>query len=69
MFESLVVTIFPTVFLAVIFGGGEFFRRRNVDQGGDAPIGKTMFVASKYLNVVVWAAVIAQSWGADLSLV
>jgi protein-S-isoprenylcysteine O-methyltransferase Ste14 len=69
MLESFVITIFPIVFLGVLFGGGEFFRRRSIDQGGDAPITKTLFIASKYSIVVLWGAAVAHSWGLDLSIV
>ena len=43
MIESLVVTLFPFLFLVVLFGGGALFRRGNVDQDGEAPIDKTLF--------------------------
>ena len=65
--EAFVVTLFPMAFLAVLFGGGELFRRRQIDMDGDAPIDKSVFYASKYLIVVVWMAMVLDSWGIDLS--
>ena len=67
MIESLVVTLFPMVFLIVLFGGGELFRRENIDMGGDPPIGKVLFSSSKYLIVLLWAAMVMHSWGINLS--
>lgn len=67
MIESLFVTVLPAGFLIVLFGGGALFRRRNIDMDGDPPINKTLFVSSKYTIVLLWAAMVAQSWGADLS--
>ena len=40
MVEQIVVTLFPVAFLVVLFGGGERFRRRQIDMDGDAPINK-----------------------------
>jgi protein-S-isoprenylcysteine O-methyltransferase Ste14 len=68
MFEPLVVTLLPTLFLAVLFGGGEALRRQQINQDGEAPIDRGMFYASKYAIVVLWGAVIANSWGAPVSL-
>ena len=67
MLEALAVTFFPVLFLIVLFGGGSTFRRRNIDMDGEPPIGRTIFLASKYAIVIVWAAVVAHSWGANLS--
>jgi protein-S-isoprenylcysteine O-methyltransferase Ste14 len=67
MVEVLVVTLFPVAFLAVLFTGGELFRRRQIDMDGDAPIGRTLFYGSKYLILVVWAAMVLESWGIKLS--
>ena len=49
MIESLFVTLLPLGFLTVLFGGGELFRRRNINMDGDPPIGKMLFLSSKYL--------------------
>ncbi len=69
MMEALVVTLFPVVFLAVLFTSGELFRRRRIDMGGDAPIGGPAFYTSKYLIVLVWVAMIVDGWGIRLSFV
>ena len=69
MIESLFVTLPPFVFLIVLFGGGERFRRRKIDMDGVPPIGRALFLSSKYLIVVVWAATAVHSWGIDLAVV
>lgn len=63
MAEPLLVTLFPVLFLIILFGGGERFRRRAIDMDGDPPIGRTPFYLSKYLIVVLWCAMALQSWG------
>lgn len=63
MLESVVVTALTVMFLAVLFGGGAAFRRRQIDMDGEPPIGRRAFYASKYAIVVVWAAMVARSWG------
>jgi protein-S-isoprenylcysteine O-methyltransferase Ste14 len=68
MIERLAVTAFPVLFLTVLFGGGALLLRRNIDQDGEPPINKALFVASKYLIVVVWAATVLHSWGIGFSL-
>ena len=67
MIESLIITLLPVLFLIVLFGGGAIFRRRNIDMDGDAPIGRTVFVISKYAIVILWACAIFQTWGVHLS--
>ncbi|MEN6340975.1 MAG: isoprenylcysteine carboxylmethyltransferase family protein [Methanospirillum sp.] len=69
MIEALVVTFFPVVFLILLFGGGELFRRRKIEQDGEAPIDRTLFYVSKYSILVVWGAMVLQSWGIGLSVV
>lgn len=69
MIESVLVTVLPLGFLILLFGGGEVFRRRKVDMDGFPPIGKVLFLSSKYLILLVWAAMVAHSWGLNLSLV
>jgi protein-S-isoprenylcysteine O-methyltransferase Ste14 len=64
--EPLAVTLFPVVFLIVLFGGGALMRRRHVDMDGSPPIDRRVFYASKYSIVAVWAATVAQAWGAGL---
>lgn len=67
MLESLLVTIPAVLFLVVLFGGGARFRRQNIDMDGSAPINKALFYGSKYAIVLTWAAMIARSWGLELS--
>jgi protein-S-isoprenylcysteine O-methyltransferase Ste14 len=67
--EPLTVTLFPVVFLIILFGGGALMQRRHVDMGGDPPIDRRLFYASKYSLVAVWAATVAQAWGVGLPLV
>jgi protein-S-isoprenylcysteine O-methyltransferase Ste14 len=67
MIEALAVTLFPVAFLAVLFTSGELFRRRRIDMDGDAPIEKSLFYGSKYLIVVLWVAMVLDSWGIGVS--
>jgi protein-S-isoprenylcysteine O-methyltransferase Ste14 len=64
--EPALITLPAVLFLAVLFGGGAAFRRRQIDMDGDPPINRTAFYASKYSIVVIWAAMIARSWGAPV---
>jgi len=68
MVEQLVVTLFPVAFLAALFTGGHQFRRRHIDMDGDAPIDRTLFYGSKYLIVVLWIAMVIDTWGIDVSV-
>jgi len=67
MIKPLFVTLFPVLFLIVLFGGGSLFRRRNIDMDGESPIDKRMFLSSKYLILLVWATMVVQNWGVNLS--
>jgi protein-S-isoprenylcysteine O-methyltransferase Ste14 len=69
MSESLVVTLPPALFLVILFGGGALFHRRSIDMDGTPPIGKALFLTSKYAIVLLWAAAISRSWGVRLSAV
>jgi protein-S-isoprenylcysteine O-methyltransferase Ste14 len=69
MIEALSVTIFPVVFLILLFGGGEVFRRKKIEQEGEAPINRAFFYVSKYSILVIWAAMALQSWGIGLSVI
>ncbi len=68
MTESLAVTLLPVAFLTVLFGGGARFRRRHIDMDGAPPINRTVFYASKYAILLLWAGTVAQSWGAGWSI-
>jgi protein-S-isoprenylcysteine O-methyltransferase Ste14 len=69
MIESIAFTLLPMGFLLVLFGGGELFRRQHIDMDGKPPIGKALFVSSKYLILLLWATVAINSWGLHLSMV
>jgi hypothetical protein len=67
MVEPVVVTLFPVAFLAVLFAGGQQFRRRHIDMDGTAPISRRLFYSSKDLIVVLWMAMVLDAWGMDVS--
>jgi protein-S-isoprenylcysteine O-methyltransferase Ste14 len=67
MIETILVTILPAGFLIVLFGGGTLFLRRNIEQDGEAPIDRTLFYASKYSILILWGAMVIQSWGISIS--
>jgi len=69
MIEAALVTILPAGFLIVLFGGGALFQKRNIGQDGEAPINRTLFYASKYTILVLWGAMVIQSWGIRISFV
>ena len=69
MVESVVVTLIPTLFLVILFGGGALFRRKGIDMGGEPPINARIFYASKYAMLGLWAAMVVQSWGVNLAFV
>jgi len=65
--EAVLVTLLPAGFLIVLFYGGALFQRRNIEQDGEAPINRTLFYASKYSILVLWGAMVIQSWGISIS--
>ena len=67
MIEAALVTILPVGFLIILFGGGALFLRKNIDQDGKAPINRTLFYASKYSIIILWGAMVVQSWGVSIS--
>lgn len=69
MLESIVITLFPVLFLIVLFGGGMLFLRKKIDIDGKPPIDKMIFYVSKYLIVIVWASMVVQGWGVNLSVI
>jgi protein-S-isoprenylcysteine O-methyltransferase Ste14 len=69
MIEAVLVTLFPVGFLMVLFGGGALFKKRKIEQDGEAPINRTLFYASKYSILVLWGAMVIQSWGISISMV
>ena len=69
MIEAVLVTILPAGFLIVLFGGGALFSKRKIEQDGEAPINRTVFYISKYSILVLWGAMVVQSWGIRISMV
>lgn len=69
MIEAFVVTMFPILFLIVLFGSGRLLRRKKIDIDGAAPIYRALFYASKYSIIVLWGAMVLSSWGISISLV
>ena len=69
MIEAIAVTIAPIGFLIVLFGGGAAFKRRAIEQDGEAPINRTLFYVSKYSILVVWGAMVLPDWGIGMSVV
>ena len=69
MLLSLFVTALPVVFLAGLIQKGLAFRRRHVEMDGDPPISKALFASSKWAIVLVWGAMVIQSWSDRLSFI
>jgi protein-S-isoprenylcysteine O-methyltransferase Ste14 len=69
MFEPFAITLFPVLFLVVLFGGEELLRRRKIDMGGEPPIDKRIFLTSKYAILVMWGAMVLHGWGISLSFI
>ena len=67
MIEPFFVTLFPVFFLIVLFGGGALFRRRQINMDGEAPIDRRLFYPSKYSILILWLAMVLESWGMNLS--
>ena len=67
MIEAVLVTLLPAGFLVVLFGGGALFRKKNIEQDGEAPINRTLFYTSKYSVLVLWGAMVTRSWGISIS--
>jgi protein-S-isoprenylcysteine O-methyltransferase Ste14 len=67
--EAVVVTVLPIIFLIMLFGGGALFRRKNIDMDGKPPINKVLFYASKYSIIILWGAMVLQSWGISIAIV
>lgn len=67
MFLPLFVTLLPVLFLGGLIRNALLFRRRKIDMDGEPPISRLPFVSSKYAIVIVWGAMVVQSWGGNLS--
>jgi hypothetical protein len=69
MLLPLFVTLLPVVFLAGLVQRALAFRRRHVDMDGVPPISKAPFASSKWAIVLVWGAMVIQSWSDTLSFI
>ena len=69
MIKSFGITLLPVLFLIVLFGGGELFRRRNIEIDGEPPIDMKLFYFSKYAIIILWVAMVLHSWGINLSFI
>lgn len=67
MIEPFAVTLLPIVFMMVLSASGKHLKKKNIDMGGEPPINKALFSSSKYSILILWAAMIAHSWGLNLS--
>jgi protein-S-isoprenylcysteine O-methyltransferase Ste14 len=67
MIESVIITLFPSFFLIVLFGGGALLRRNNINMDGDSPISKRLFYTSKYSIIIIWGAMVLYCWNPALS--
>ena len=43
--------------------------KRKIEQDGEAPVNRTLFYLSKYAILVLWGAMVIQSWGISISFV
>ena len=66
MTGTILITVPPLLFLAVLFGGGAVLRRVNIDIGGEPPINRRLFYLSKYAMLALWAVTVLASWGVKL---
>jgi protein-S-isoprenylcysteine O-methyltransferase Ste14 len=68
MIESIFVTIFPFLFLILLFCGEKIFHNAGIDVGGEPPINKIIFLVSKYSIIILWMAMTIKCWGLDISI-
>ncbi len=68
MVESLAVSALPALFLSILYGSEALLRRRKVDPTGEPPVGRTLFLCSKYAIVVPWGAMVLRSWDPGLAI-
>ncbi len=62
-FDLIIATALPLAFLIQLLWSEAFLARRGVQIGGQPPIDRRLFIASKYLAIGIWLAVSLQSWG------
>jgi protein-S-isoprenylcysteine O-methyltransferase Ste14 len=67
MIESVLITLFPALFLSVLIGSGLMFKRRSIDMDGKAPINKLLFTSSKFAIVLLWVVIVISAWGVQMS--
>jgi protein-S-isoprenylcysteine O-methyltransferase Ste14 len=67
MIEAVLVTVLPALFLAIIFGGIPYFRQKKIEQEGEAPINRFLFLSSKYTIILLWGSMALASWGIGYS--
>jgi protein-S-isoprenylcysteine O-methyltransferase Ste14 len=61
--EKAIATVLPVAFLAQLLVSRAVLTARSAAFGGQPPIDRLPFLASKYLAVAIWAAVGLRSWG------
>ena len=66
MIGTILITVPPLLFLAILFGGGAVLRRVNIDIDGEPPINRGLFYGSKYAMLFLWALTILASWGVKM---
>jgi protein-S-isoprenylcysteine O-methyltransferase Ste14 len=59
----VIATCVPLAFVVQLLWSEAFYARRGVALGGQPPIDRWLFTASKYLAIGIWCAVSLQSWG------
>ena len=69
MLLPLFVTLLPVLFMAGLIRKARLLRQRHIDMDGDPPIAKALFLSSKYAIVIVWGAMVVESWSGALSFV
>jgi protein-S-isoprenylcysteine O-methyltransferase Ste14 len=62
-FTLIITTALPLAFVVQHLWSEASFARRGVALGGQPPIDRLLFTASKYLAIGIWFAVSLQSWG------
>jgi protein-S-isoprenylcysteine O-methyltransferase Ste14 len=67
MIESLLITLFPVMFLSVLITSGVMFRQSKIDMDGKPPINKMLFTTSKFAIVLMWVVMIIEAWGVHMS--
>ena len=69
LFDLIIAMALPLAFVVQHLWSEASFARRGVALGGQPPIDRLLFVASKYLAIGVWLAVSLQSWGIGWQLI